>query len=101
MRRVISILLFIFVLCLFNACQSSYDKQIEDLEHVKHSLEDEQRALSQSCHSTEEHIRALYTFDFDQNNYIDEDELDLFLSAHPRVYNDTGFNEWVESGHLK
>ena len=53
----------------------------------------------ESCHSTYEHKQAIYSYDLNDDNYLSEYEIDLFLKAHPNVFNDKQFMEWVED-HL-
>lgn len=45
----------------------------------------------ESCHSTYEHKQAIYSYDLNDDNYLSEYEIDLFLQAHPNVFNDKQF----------
>ncbi len=53
----------------------------------------------ESCHSTAEHIQAIYSYDINNDNYLSEYELELFAKAHPRFVQDKVFMQWVDS-HL-
>ena len=53
----------------------------------------------ESCHSTQEHIQAIYSYDLNHDNYLSESELELFAEAHPRFINDEPFLAWAEN-HL-
>ena len=53
----------------------------------------------ESCHSTQEHIQAISSYDLNHDNYLPESELELFAEAHPRFINDEPFLAWAEN-HL-
>ena len=53
----------------------------------------------ESCHSTQEHIQAIFSYDLNHDNYLPESELELFAEAHPRFINDEPFLAWAEN-HL-
>ena len=55
----------------------------------------------ESCHTTAEHIQAIYSYDLNGDHYLSEYELELFFDAHPRVVNDKQFLEWVETTLVK
>lgn len=55
------------------------------------------RDAFESCHSTAEHMQAIYSYDIDNDNYLSQYELELFFDAHPRLVNDKKFIEWMET----
>ncbi len=42
--------------------------------------------IIESCHSTSEHIQAIYSYDLNNDNYLSEYELSLFAEAHQGLY---------------
>lgn len=51
----------------------------------------------ESCHSTYEHMQAIYSYDINNDNSLSAYEVELFLKAHPRVTQDKQFMDWAES----
>lgn len=51
----------------------------------------------ESCHSTQEHIQAIYSYDLNHDNYLSESELELFAEAHPQFIHDEPFLAWAEN----
>lgn len=50
----------------------------------------------ESCHSTYEHIQAIYSYDLNNDNELSSYEMELFIKAHPRVTQDKQFMDWAE-----
>lgn len=51
----------------------------------------------QSCHSTFQHKKALYSYDLDHDNVFSAYEMQLFIDAHPRIIQDKEFVIWIKS----
>ena len=97
-RQIIAVVSLIAVLPIVLICSavingeeksSSSSSYLSSPEYIQNTFE--------SCHSTEEHIQAIYSYDLDNDNYLSDYELELFFDAHPRLVNDKQFIEWAES----
>lgn len=97
-RQIIAVVSLIAVLPIVLICSavingeeksSSSSSYLSSPEYIQNTFE--------SCHSTEEHIQAIYSYDLDNDNYLSDYELELFFDAHPRLVNDKQFIQWVES----
>lgn len=96
-RQIIAVVSLVAVLPIVLICSavingeeksSSSSSYLNSPEYIQNTFE--------SCHSTEEHIQAIYSYDLDNDNYLSDYELELFFDAHPRLVNDKRFIEWVE-----
>lgn len=90
MKRIIALLIALFLCVGFCACRETNNTYIEDTP-------DYYEDLYESCHSTYEHKRALYSYDLNDDNYLSDYELELFAEAHPRFVLDEEFMAWVEN----
>lgn len=93
MKRTIAFIMALLLCVVFCACQKEDNTYIEDTP-------DYYQNIYESCHSTYEHKRALYSYDLNNDNYLSDYELELFAEAHPRFVLDEEFMAWVEDNLL-
>lgn len=93
MKKIVIISLLVCLCVCLCSCGSSSRSSSSNYDY---SPEYYQNAF-ESCHSTQEHKQAIYSYDLNNDNYLSEYELELFAKAHPRFVNDKPFVAWAET----